>query len=96
MSIEPAWTFTTTLPEHLHGDGPCTDCDTVDNIIWFTDSVFWNEVVRQGDYIEPILCVPCFVKRVDAAGLAPTGWRLVPDFHWETKAERAARKAGPS
>jgi hypothetical protein len=78
------------LPEHLRGDGPCSDCGTVDNPGWFTDSVFWNEVVRQGDYIEPILCINCFVKRVDAAGFA-CNWRLLPEWHWETKAEKAAR-----
>lgn len=80
------------LPEHLRGDGPCTDCGTTDNIIWFTEDVLWNEVIRQGDYVEPILCIRCFVKRVDGAGLAPTGWRLLPDWHWETTDEKAARK----
>lgn len=74
------------------GDGPCSDCNTTDNIIWFTESVFWNHVIRQGDYVEPILCVPCFVARVHAAGLAPTGWRLLPEWHWETTAEYEARR----
>ena len=78
------------IPEHLCGDGPCSDCGTVDNPRWFTDSVFWNEVVRQGDYIEPILCINCFVKRVDAAGF-DCNWRLLPEWHWETKAERSRR-----
>jgi hypothetical protein len=81
------------LPDGLRGDGPCADCGTLDNIVWFTESVFWNDVVLR-DGADAILCIPCFVKRVDATGYYPTGWRLVPDFHWETKAERAARIAG--
>lgn len=82
------------LPAHLRGDGPCGDCGTRDNIIWFTDNVLWNEVMRPPGYeSDPLLCIPCFVLRVDAAGLAPTGWRLVPDWHWETHAERDTRRA---
>jgi hypothetical protein len=78
----------------IRGDGPCDDCGTADNIIWFTDNVLWNEVIRAGrEGPDPFLCVTCFVVRVDAAGLAPTGWRLIPDWHWETEAERAARRA---
>jgi hypothetical protein len=85
-----------TLPEHLRGDGPCADCGTLDNIVWFTDNVLWYEVVRRVDVgreWSEILCIPCFVKRVDAAGFAPTGWRLVPDWHWETRAEYDRRRA---
>jgi hypothetical protein len=86
--------MTDLLPEHLRGDGPCGDCGTLDNIIWFTESVLWNAVMRpDGETGDPLLCIPCFVKRVDAAGLAPTGWRLIPDWHWETTNEYAARKA---
>jgi hypothetical protein len=85
--------LTPKLPDQLRGDGPCTDCGTLDNIIWFTDSVIWNEVCRQGNYVEPTLCVPCFVLRTDAAGFHVTGWRVVPDFHWETHDERAARRS---
>lgn len=79
-----------TDPE-LRGDGPCTDCGTAENIVWFTEDVLWNEVVRKGDYVEPTLCILCFVTRVDDAGLYPTGWRLLPDWHWETKAEHERR-----
>lgn len=74
----------------LKGDGPCSDCGTTENPIWFTDSVLWNEVIRQGDYTEPTLCVNCFVVRTDEAGFA-CAWRLTPEFHWETKAEQAVR-----
>jgi hypothetical protein len=80
------------VPEHIRGDGPCTTCGTVDNIIWFTDNVLWNEVCRQGDDWPGVLCIPCFIARVDAHGLRPTGWRLQPDWHWETTEERAARR----
>lgn len=84
-----------TLPDHLRGDGPCRDCGTPDNIIWFTDNAFWNRVMGGlGTRDDPggIVCIPCFVTRADAAGFA-THWRLQPDWHWETKAERAARRA---
>jgi hypothetical protein len=80
------------LPQHLRGDGPCGDCGTLDHIIWFTDDVLWNEVVRHREPNgDPLMCITCFVARVNAAGFAPTGWRLVPDWHWETTAENAAR-----
>lgn len=82
------------LPDHLRGDGPCGDCGTLDNIIWFTDNVLWNEVIRQpNDGYCGILCIPCFVVRVDKSGLAPTGWRLTPNWHWETTAERERRRS---
>jgi hypothetical protein len=88
------------LPAELRGDGPCGDCGTVDNVVWFTESVFWNRVMRRPDVAAEaaggIVCIPCFVVRTDAAGLYPTGWRLLPDFHWETRDEREARKARPA
>jgi hypothetical protein len=80
------------VPEHLRGDGPCADCGTLDNIVWFTESVFWNDVVRAHGP-DKILCIPCFVLCTDAVGYFPTGWQLLPDWHWETKAERDARRA---
>lgn len=81
------------LPMEIRGDGPCDDCGTADNIIWFTDNVLWNTVIRYPDAPpDPFLCVPCFVRRVHEAGLAPTGWRLVPDWHWETLKEYGRRK----
>jgi len=85
-----------TMPDHLRGDGPCSDCGTLDNVVWFTDNVLWNHVMAfpEVSFDDPggILCIPCFVIRVDAAGLFPTGWRLLPDFHWETREEREARR----
>jgi hypothetical protein len=84
--------MTCELPHKLRGDGPCGDCGTLDNIVWFTESVFWNAVMRPPGYEdEPLLCIPCFVIRADAAGYFPTGWRLLPDWHWETKDERQRR-----
>ena len=82
------------LPVEIRGDGPCGDCGTGNNIIWFTDNVLWNAVMRPNGEMDadPLLCVPCFVRRVHEAGYAPTGWRLVPDWHWETLTEYAARR----
>ncbi len=82
------------VPDPIRGDGPCGDCGG-QNIIWYTDSTLWNYVIRApapaaGD---PFLCVTCFVIRVDRAGLAPTGWRVIPDWHWETHAEYDHRRA---
>ena len=55
----------------LHGNGPCDDCGTQDNIIWFTDDVLWNAVCRPPGYeMDPILCIRCFVARVEARCLA--------------------------
>lgn len=73
----------TTLPAYLQGDGPCQDCLTLDNIIWFTESVFWNAIMRPEGYTrDGILCIPCFVVRVKDAGYNPTGWRLLPEWPW--------------
>lgn len=70
------------MSERLGGDGPCTDCGG-DNIVWFTDSVFWNEVCRRDpNQPEPVLCVHCFVRRTERLGIRPTGWRLLPEFPW--------------
>lgn len=83
----------TAFPDTLRGDGPCDDCGTVDNPVWFTDSVFWNEVVRFTGHAGGILCINCFVILANRAGFRPTGWRLAPDWHWETIAEHAIRYA---
>lgn len=82
------------LPVELRGDGPCDDCGTADNIVWFTENVLWNAVMRyEGAPPEGFCCPTCFVRRVHECGFAPTGWRLLPDWHWETTAEYAARRA---
>lgn len=82
------------LPEHIRGDGPCSNCGTRNNPIWFTESVFWNAVVR----VEPrltddaeILCMACFIIMADQRGYR-CHWRLLPEWHWETKDEAAARR----
>lgn len=71
----------------LRGDGPCADCGTLDNVVWFTDNVFWNAVTGENVVHEEsrgaILCVPCFVTRADHAGFRPTGWRLLPEWPWQ-------------
>lgn len=74
------------LPERLRGDGPCVDCGTFDNIVWFTDSVFWNQVMGPDDRYA-IVCMLCFVIRTAAVGFWPTGWRLVPEWPWREFSE---------
>lgn len=76
------------LPEHLRGDGPCQRCGTPDNIVWFTDSPFWNNVVGGfGHMGDPggIYCIPCFVLLADEEGYQPTGWHLRPEWPWRTR-----------
>jgi hypothetical protein len=65
----------------LYGDAPCADCGTSDNIIWWTDSVFWNAVCPPNDG-SPILCVPCFIERSEARGFRPNAWKVTPDWPW--------------
>lgn len=87
------------LPDHLRGDGPCQDCRTPDNIGWFAPNVVWNHVMGGPEAMgDPggIICIPCFVKRTDAAGLAPTGWQLVPEWRWTEKATTKANPAAPA
>lgn len=86
----------TRLTDELRGDGPCRDCGTEDNIRWFTDSTLWNTVIGgPGATGDPggILCIPCFVSRTDEAGYWPRAWRLLPEWHWETRQERNTRIA---
>lgn len=67
----------------LDGDVPCDDCGTGENLVWFTDDVVWNYVCRPVGYSsDPILCLPCFVKRAELAGLRPTGWHVLPQWPW--------------
>jgi hypothetical protein len=77
----------------IPGDVPCAECGTEENLVWFTDPVFWNNVVRwQGDdpygYAvarwggDPILCIPCFVRVAEERGFRPTGWRVSPEWPW--------------
>lgn len=72
-----------TLPTEARGDGPCMDCGTLDNPVWFTDNVTWNWVLG-GDSarVDPggLLCPVCFVARAHAAGLRPVSWRIYPEF----------------
>lgn len=73
-------------PTHLPGDGPCHDCGGT-NIVWSTDSTLWNLVIggpAATDDPGGLLCVPCFVGRAEALGLAPAGWYLGP---WQPAAD---------
>lgn len=82
------------LPAHLRGDGPCADCGTFDNPVWFTDNILWNHVTGESVYAEDahsaILCPNCFVKRADAVGLEPTGWHISAEWPWRAKATDSA------
>lgn len=75
----------------LHGDAPCAECGTTENIIWFTDDVLWNNVTRRKDNghdgyqmnrwgKEPILCLPCFIGVVEGRGIRPVSWRVIPQY----------------
>ncbi|MBA2708313.1 MAG: hypothetical protein H0U59_10980 [Gemmatimonadaceae bacterium] len=84
-----------TIPPYLRGDRPCSDCGTKDNIIWWTDSVFWNAVCRSDpDYVEPILCIPCFVIRADAKGFRPM-WRVIPEWPMVNRGEMPRGETTP-
>lgn len=69
----------------LGGDAPCSTCGTLTNPVWFTESVFWNDVVRKDlspwNGLEPTLCLYCFVALAETK-YAPTGWRLLPEWRW--------------
>lgn len=66
----------------MRGDGPCGDCGTLDNPVWYTDNVFWNEVM--GKERMKILCTNCFIVRAEGR-YRVTGWRLIPDWKWQEK-----------
>jgi hypothetical protein len=80
------------LPDHVRGDAPCHRCGTHENIVWFTDNVLWNEVIRsersEWKGGEPILCINCFVALVESR-FQPTGWRLIPAWPWRERADPA-------
>ena len=68
---------------NLGGDAPCADCRTKDNPVWFTDNVFWNEVMRNVKG-SGILCTYCFIIRAEKK-FRVTGWRLLPEWKWREK-----------
>ena len=63
----------------FYGDNPCDECGTKENIVWFTDNVFWNDILSPQN---PILCINCFVKKAEKK-YNITGWRLMPEFPWK-------------
>lgn len=81
------------LPERLVGDVPCFRCGSDDFPVWFTDSAFWNAVVRSAplpwmaDKPNPdgdgLMCINCFVRLADERGFDVTGWRVLPEFRKE-------------
>ena len=64
------------------GDILCKDCGTEDNIVWFTDDVFWNSVIKNIWSRGIILCVNCFVKRAEKK-FDIVSWRLIPSWRWK-------------
>lgn len=50
--------------------------------VWFTDNVFWNEVMENDEGKGMLLCPDCFVKRAEDK-FKVTGWRLLPEFKWQ-------------
>ncbi len=66
----------------MDGDGPCNDCGTHENPVWYTDNVFWNEVL--GEQRNLILCLYCFVRRAEA-DFDITAWRVSPDWKWQRR-----------
>lgn len=70
------------MKKELGGDIPCCDCGTTQNPVWFTDNVFWNDVM--GEEGGKILCPYCFVIRAEIK-YQTTGWRLLPEWSWQEK-----------
>jgi hypothetical protein len=75
---------TMNMPEKVRGDGPCQRCGTPDNIVWFTEDVFWNHVMRapESKFEDGIICIPCFAVLAHDMGFRPTGWRLLAEWPW--------------
>lgn len=69
----------------LDGDSPCHDCGTDENPVWYTDNVFWNNVVGKNKHL--ILCTDCFIVRAEKK-FKPTGWRLIPEFPWRKQIKK--------
>ena len=66
-----------TLADAVRGDVPCFDCGTGYNIVWFTNSEFWNAIMDPTDERGRILCPLCFVIRTYAVGHR-SSWELTP------------------
>jgi hypothetical protein len=67
----------------FRGDVPCMDCKTKENIVWWTDNVFWNAVMREVEG-SGILCTHCFVARAEKR-FKVKGWRVIPEFDYVVK-----------
>jgi hypothetical protein len=78
------------LPPELIGDGPCDDCGTANNIRWFIESETWNKVVREGNPMDAMLCINCFVKRAALRGIDPPAWELVVEDEFNPGPRRNA------
>lgn len=70
------------IPKNMRGDIPCHDCGTKDNPVWFTDNVFWNDIMD--DDKDVILCLNCFVVRSENK-YKPVSWRFIPEWRKEKR-----------
>ncbi len=68
------------MKDRISGNIACINCLTREDIIWYTDNVFWNEVMGKNER-NKILCVYCFTKRAEKK-FKIMGWRLLPDWKW--------------
>lgn len=57
------------------GEGPCMDCGTLDNPIWFAPSELWNRVVGSPN---GFLCPWCFIVRAERVVDVRGGWLIQP------------------
>jgi len=64
------------MRKKYRGDGPCADCGTEENPVWYADNDLWNMVMGEEGY--KILCVPCFAERAET---------IMPIIKWELRAE---------
>ena len=75
------------------GNGPCADCGTENNPVWYTDNVFWNAVMgehlvhnqKMGDDGGKILCINCFTLRAEKE--YEVAWRLIPSWKWQRRSK---------
>jgi len=63
-------------------DSPtCQDCNG-HNPVWFAPNELWNRVMGGENATDDpggIVCVQCFIRRAEAAGIIPTAWVLSPE-----------------
>ncbi len=74
------------LKYEFKGDAPCADCGREFNPVWWTDNVFWNDVMGDnvvGNERMKIICPLCFMARAEQK--YNCAWRILPDWKWNKK-----------